>query len=444
MRLIPFLVAPAHVSTTALAAPPAFETKLLPSHAGLYYGFGEAVDVDGGTALVGAPSEDAPDDQSGAAYLFDLATGQEYARLVPPTPAEGMHFGSSVALTSTAAIVGTDNGNAARIWVFDRTTGAFITEIPGTAEHYGQVLAADPDTDTVLVYALDYTPRPDVPHVDVIDLGDPAHPEVVRALTTTNTYAQRFGESLAISGNLAVVGTPGDKAYGTLKGAIYVFDVTTGQELAKILPPDRYRTNQFGVSVDIDDALIVVGARPIDFPRAYAFEAHTGRLVARLRPANGLATNAYGWSIAVAGGAAFVGDIDIFQQPGYRTGAAFRFDLTRAEPTEEVFAPDLAANHGFGNAVATDGDTLVIGAPGDYQLGQNAGAAYVFTVDKVHDQPCTASDWAPPFGVLTFDDISAYASAFLAGSTDADFDGSLRLNLDDLAAFVQDYLAGCP
>ena len=56
-------------------------------------------------------------------------------------------------------------------------------------------------------------------------------------------------------------------------------------------------------------------------------------------------------------------------------------------------ASDGAANDYFGNSVAVDGDTVVVGATGDDDNGSNSGAAYVFTK---HATGWTAQVPAPP------------------------------------------------
>lgn len=57
---------------------------------------------------------------------------------------------------------------------------------------------------------------------------------------------------------------------------------------------------------------------------------------------------------------------------------------------------------------------------------------------------CGPADLAPPFGLLDLADVTAFASAFIAGDSLADLDGSGLLDLADITAFVTAFLAGCP
>lgn len=65
---------------------------------------------------------------------------------------------------------------------------------------------------------------------------------------------------------------------------------------------------------------------------------------------------------------------------------------------QKLKADDGAAGDLFGHSVAVSGDTAVIGAFGDDDLGDRSGSAYVFEkVDGVWTQAAklTASDGAP-------------------------------------------------
>ena len=73
-----------------------------------------------------------------------------------------------------------------------------------------------------------------------------------------------FGFSVAISGNFAIVGAfYEDDAGGTYSGKAYIFDVTTGSLLRTLDNPNAYSTSaydNFGFSVAISGNLAIVGA----------------------------------------------------------------------------------------------------------------------------------------------------------------------------------------
>ncbi len=63
-----------------------------------------------------------------------------------------------------------------------------------------------------------------------------------------------FGVSVALDGNLALVGSSRNG------GAAYLFDITTGAFLTKLTAFDGEPNDFFGFSVALDDGLAIVGA----------------------------------------------------------------------------------------------------------------------------------------------------------------------------------------
>jgi outer membrane protein assembly factor BamB len=107
--------------------------KLTASDATRYQYFGASVSIRGNLALVGAYSEGGS--EPGAAYLFDLTTGQELMKLTSPAaPVVDEHgsehfdrFGISAALLGNYALIGGPNErNAGAAYLFDITTGQIV------------------------------------------------------------------------------------------------------------------------------------------------------------------------------------------------------------------------------------------------------------------------------------------------------------------------------
>lgn len=104
---------------------------------------GTAVAIHGGIALVGAPNDDVDASNSGSAYLFDAASGVQLAKLVPPVGAVHANFGGSVAFDGSTAIVGAVfdlvNGVAAgSVYVFDVSSGQLLWNlVPANGLHLG-------------------------------------------------------------------------------------------------------------------------------------------------------------------------------------------------------------------------------------------------------------------------------------------------------------------
>ena len=88
------------------------------------------------------------------------------------------------------------------------------------------------------------------------DLGD----QLFKLLPEDGGAGDHFGESVAISGTTAIVGAQLDGDAGSSSGSAYLFDVATGQRVAKLLANDGAQNVRFGYSVAISGATAIVGA----------------------------------------------------------------------------------------------------------------------------------------------------------------------------------------
>ncbi|MHC4967998.1 MAG: M12 family metallo-peptidase [Planctomycetota bacterium] len=202
-----------------------------------------------------------------------------------------------------------------------------------------------------------------------------------------------FGRVVAIDGDVAIVGAPGDDDLGAGAGAayVYVFDSESGNwiEQPKLLASDGAAGDRFGTGVAISGQVAVVGA-PRDADNgpssgsAYVYRFDPGARAwaeeAKLLAPGGATLDAFGEAVAVSGNVVVVGAPVVAGEN--RAGAAyvFRFESgTSTWPVEDSLAPSLPVPYdGFGGAVAADGDAVIVGAAADGNQGLYAGAAYVF------------------------------------------------------------------
>ena len=68
--------------------------------------FGNSVTISGDKVLIGAPEDDSGARNSGAAYLFETATGNLLHTFLNPTPAKNDKFGDSVAISGDKVLIG--------------------------------------------------------------------------------------------------------------------------------------------------------------------------------------------------------------------------------------------------------------------------------------------------------------------------------------------------
>ena len=188
----------------------------------------------------------------------------------------------------------------------------------------------------------------------------------------------RFGHSVAISGNTILIAALGDNG----SGAVFVFDYDgiTWNQTAKLSETSSSLLLGSSVAIDGDRAVLGVVGENNRTGAAYIFE-RSGSVwseAARLAAPGGVPDDEFGHSVALSGGLALVG------APGRQvdSGAAFVFDHATGWALVERLDPsDPKTNKRFGFAVALDGQVALIGAWGDDTMGSSAGAAYVFEQD---------------------------------------------------------------
>ena len=70
--------------------------------------------------------------------------------------------------------------------------------------------------------------------------------QTAKLLASDGQEVDNFGESVAVFGDRAVIGARNDDDNGFDAGAAYVFDISTGQELFKLLASDGESDDEFG------------------------------------------------------------------------------------------------------------------------------------------------------------------------------------------------------
>ncbi len=137
------------------------------------------------------------------------------------------------------------------------------------------------------------------------DVGD----QLAKLVPEDAWLGDRFGHAVAISGapgnEVAIVGAYWNDDNGHRTGSAYLFDTKTGEQIAKLLPNDSAEGDQFGISVAISGATAIVGAVATKYwnsvGSAYLFDTTTGEQIAKLIPNDGELGDAFGGSVAISG-----------------------------------------------------------------------------------------------------------------------------------------------
>jgi hypothetical protein len=223
---------------------------------------------------------------------------------------------------------------------------------------------------------------------------------LVHTLDNPNAYStsgfDRFGYSVSMSGNYAIVGAlDEDDSGGTQSGKAYIFNVTTGALLHTLDNPNAYSTSgsdNFGNSVGISGDYAIVGAFVEDDSggtssgKVYIFNATTGALVHTLDNPNAFGTSSFdffGYSVAISGNYAIVGAY-AEDDGGTSSGKAYIFNVATGALVHTLDNPNAygtSLNDYFGWSVSMSGNYAIVGASQEDDAGGNSsGKAYIFDV----------------------------------------------------------------
>jgi hypothetical protein len=234
----------------------------------------------------------------------------------------------------------------------------------------------------------------------------------------------------AIDGDTALIGAFGDDDQGSSSGSAYIFTRTgsTWTQQAKLLAPDGAAEDDFGALVSLSGDTALIGApfdddNGVDSGSAYVF-IRTGTswtYQAKLVAPDAQAGDEFGWSVSLDSDTALIGSVTD-DDNGVDSGSAYVFIRTGTtwSQQQKLLATDGTFSDIFGQAVALDGDTALIAAPGDGINSTQTGSAYIFT----------------RYGVTWTEKAKLVASD--AGTTDGF--GSYAVSLDGDIAIIGSYL----
>lgn len=281
------------------------QQKLLAPDGERWDNFGWSVAIDADTAIVGAVSDDdiAYGSGAGSAYVFTRSYIWSFQqKLVAPDAAQMDMFGWSVAIDGNTAVVSAygddDEGESSgSLYVYTRSAGTWSFQqklIPGdgTEWHlFGASVAIDGDTLLVGAFGDHHnTPNTHIgsAYVYTRTAGNWSLQEKLSALD--GAPADSFGQSVALDGDIAVIGATADDTVGAAdSGSAYVFLRTAGNwtQLNQLLASDAESVDYFGyhshgVAVSGDTAL--VGAPGNDDSGDWSGSAYIFEGIDSLRP----------------------------------------------------------------------------------------------------------------------------------------------------------------
>lgn len=434
--------------------------------------FGRAVSISGDVIVAGAASDDAGGVlNAGSIYAYRKhgTVWQLEAAIANPMPGVAHGFGRSVAASGDIVVGGAYLADPGDVLA---AGAAYVYRYNGALWNFDDALVSpEPDVSDMLGISVGASG-------DVIIVGAHAHdPGGISGAGSAYIYrfdgfsweldqaipnpepspAEWFGISVAVSGEVAVVGAWGEKTDGVIEsGAAYVYryDGTSWQLDGALPNPDPDEHDMYAWSVSAWNDVVVVGAYQddpgeiTDAGSAYVFRHVNGVWSLEQSIANpephvndrfGLSVGANGDRIVVGAQWGNSGGIS-------NAGSAFvfRFDGATWVLDHEISNPDPTPNDSFGYASAISGEGVIVGAREDDPGGVvDAGSVYIFDLPLLDAQIVDLDENC----VIDLADFGLLRSCLLGPGVAAgrpcggsDFDGDNNVDLHDLALFMHAYL----
>ena len=231
--------------------------------------FGQSVALTSEEVAIGAPhSRDSLGTHTGGVYVFDQATGKHRLTIANPQPITGV-FGHALATKGKQVVVGDPQASTTAIYytgaayVFDVTSGEPLhtlrppTPVPGKPSRFGHAVAFSESMIAV---------GAPLEHVGSIEAGVVyGFNRKTGALLTIfanphPTATEFFGWSVAGGEQILLIGAFGYQETYREEGIAYVFDAESGTLLYTLKNPEPRDRAHFGKTVAILPSLLAVGA----------------------------------------------------------------------------------------------------------------------------------------------------------------------------------------
>ncbi|MFC1476847.1 FlgD immunoglobulin-like domain containing protein [candidate division KSB1 bacterium] len=333
-----------------------------------YSEYGYTVSIDGNTAVVGAPKDKEAGLDAGAVFVY-RRTGSgwiEEDKIIADEAKSGAVFGHAVAVAGNVIVVGAprDDYHSGDIHNYDQGL-AYVFEHNGTKwNEIATLFADDGVTNDWFGYAVDVDILPSGDAVAFIGEHRDLNPDWGNKLGAVYVFSNaggswsqvqkltadyvdedpdaypRFGWSVSIDGETAVIGAFGDSEVAYAAGAVHVFKLEDGiwNEKEKLFGSNIRYLHCSGHSVSVSGDLVIVGSAGDDGLSPYFPDC----------------------------GASYV----------------FRFDGLSWVEEAHLYASDFDAQSGawFGHSVSIDGNRFIVGSPRRDAFGFRSGKAYIYNI----------------------------------------------------------------
>lgn len=239
--------------------------------------FGNSVAISESRLIVGSPNKSDVSNFRGSAYIYERDGSRQIANLIPNSIDGHGRFGAAVAISDSAAIVGAPYADA--VYFFDSQDGDFHHRISQAVdgEYFRFGYSVDVDGEYVAVG----NPRDNDHSIDSgaaylydFESGSLINKYKARA----PAYQDAFGWTVAIDGDTLLVGARDDDLGQTVDaGSVYLIDIPSGREISIFHAEEIEQEQRFGQSLALHGSIAIVGAQEEDTGRritgsVYAFD----------------------------------------------------------------------------------------------------------------------------------------------------------------------------
>lgn len=317
-----------------------------------------------------------------------------------PDGTHGKHYGAALASNSNLLVIGHPNNikygtniqNFGSVHIMNvmagdwqRTDSKEISDATA-GNGFGESIAMDENN---MIVGAPYASQKGRAYLySLNNYGVTSEPYAVQGYNGSN--GDRFGFSVAISGDYAIVGAPEYRNGNAIKGGtayVFVRSGLTWVHHAQLLAPDAEIEDFFGYSVAISGNTAVVGAfyKNTQNGKVYVFNrtGTTWTLVQEMNPPTPVPNFArFGMAMQLSNDTLLLGSDARSGNPDkQQTGTVFMYKRTNGQFTlAQAIKPTGAFyDEGFGKSFHMRGDRLVVGAPYARVNGQDSqGKTYVF------------------------------------------------------------------
>ena len=197
-----------------------------------------------------------------------------------------------------------------------------------------------------------------------------------------NFVGTTLGQSVALYENWAVIGAPRNNS-----ARIYRYLLGQWTNVNNFIPSSLDNSENYGVSVDIENNIMAVGASGNSTSPGktfiYKYDGNTWELEKVI--SKGEMGDGFGWAVSINGTRILVGALRASDSEA-SVGRAYLYEYNLSSPEiwqleKEFYSSSQDNEDYFGISVDISNDMIVVGATGEDGLCLNSGAAYVFVND---------------------------------------------------------------